>query len=134
MDALFDLLTKAADAIAHALSVIPAQAWAMLLGLLASALITQRAKFWIPLCWDARLRAFVCQAIAFWTAVIVVWLLWPTRAGLIGAGVIGIASPTLYAIAVRLIGKRWPDVRDLLSQDVRDAAAAEPVSTQRGEG
>ena len=38
----------------------------------------------------------------------------------IAGGIIGIASPTLYAITVRLIGKRWPDLRDLLSQDVRE--------------
>jgi hypothetical protein len=119
IDAILQTIGTAADTIAHVLSVIPMQAWAMLLGLAASALITQRAKFWIPIEWNPMLRTFLCQTIAFVVAVVVVWLIWPSVVGFVAAVCIGIASPTLYAITVRLIGMRWPALRDLLSQDTR---------------
>lgn len=47
------------------------------------------------------------------------FVLWPTVYGAFSACITGMAAPTVYAITVRLIGIKWPAIRDLLSQDVR---------------
>lgn len=101
------------------LSTAPLGFWTVLLSFFGSALLTQRAKFWLPIEWTERARALLTQSIAFWSALVITWLLWPTTIGLIAGGCVGIASPTMYAILVRVIGLKWPDLRDLLSQDVR---------------
>lgn len=117
MDWLLATINGIADAIAHVIAVIPMPAWAMILGLLASALVTQRVKFWIPDFGHPMLRTLATQTVAFWIAAIVTWLFWQTWAGAISGACIGIASPTLYAIFVRVIGIKYPGVRDLLSKD-----------------
>lgn len=117
---MIQLLADAWKLLMDVFTSAPLGLWTMLLAFLGSALITQRAKFWLPVSWDPYVRAALTQSIAFWSALGITFLLWPMRIGLIAGGIIGIASPTLYAITVRLIGKRWPDLRDLLSQDVRE--------------
>lgn len=120
MDWLIATMNSLADAIAHLVSVVPIQAWAMALALILSALVTQRFKFWLPDFGHPMLRTLATQAIAFWTALIVTWAMWRTLAGLLTGACIGIASPTLYAIFVRVVGVKYPDIRELLSKD--DAA------------
>ena len=107
------------DLLVYVIGTSPAGVWPLVLAFVGSALITQRVKFWIPFNWPGRVREALAQATAFWSAVAIVWLLWPTRSGLIAGVCIGIASPVLYAITVRAVGMRWPWLRDLLSQDVR---------------
>lgn len=108
------------DLVVHVFATSPAGAWPLLLALIGSALITQRVKFWTPFGWPQQARALCAQATAFVSALGIVLALWPTRTGIVAGICIGIASPVLYAITVRAIGMRWPWVRDLLSQDVRD--------------
>lgn len=117
---MIDFLRACWDLLVHIASTSPAGAWPLLLALVGSALITQRVKFWTPYEWPARSRALCAQAAAFISALAIVLVLWPTRNGIVAGICIGIASPVLYAITVRAIGLRWPWVRDLLSQDVRD--------------
>jgi hypothetical protein len=89
----------------------------MTLGLLASALVTQRVKFWLPDTGRPLLRTFLTQSVAFWTGAVITWMFWRSWAGAVAGMCVGIASPTLYAIFVRVIGIKFPDVRDLLSKD-----------------
>lgn len=114
-----DALRAAWDLCVHIMSTSPAGLWPLVLAMVGSALITQRVKFWTPMRWSASNRALCAQATAFCSALGIVIALWPTRHGIIAGACIGVASPTLYAITVRVIGMRWPWVRDLLSQDVR---------------
>ena len=113
------LLSDAWALLLRVLESAPLGLWTLVLACCTSALLTQRAKFWLPIRWSKASRLLLTQGIAFWSALAVTWALWPTRPGLIAGCCIGIASPTLYAVTVRLIGLRWPAIRDLLSQDVR---------------
>lgn len=117
---MIEFLTSAWNLALAIFNGAPLGMWTLLLAFLGSALLTQRAKFWLPIEWTPRTRAAVSQALAFWTAVAITWALWPVRIGLIAGACVGIASPTLYAVSVRLIGIRWPSLRDVLSQDTRD--------------
>ena len=117
---MIDLARQLWDLLVHVMSTSPAGAWPLVLAMVGSGLITQRVKFWSPMTWPAKSRALFAQLTAFTSALGIVWVLWPTPIGFVAGGCIGICSPVVYAIAVRLIGMRWPWMRDLLSQDVRD--------------
>ena len=114
---MIELLRNSWDLAVYVISTSPNGLWPLVLALIGSALFTQRVKFYIPACWPARMRTACAQGVAFMTALAIVLALWPTPNGLVAGFCIGLASPTIYAIAVRLIGLRWPAIRDILSQD-----------------
>lgn len=107
------------DFLVHVAATAPPAFWPLIVGLLVSSLSAQRFKFWLPLRWSVRKRALMTQAVAFWTGLGCTWSLWPDRYGMFCGVIVGIAAPTLWAIGVRLIGLKWPSVRDLLSGDTR---------------
>ena len=117
---MIEFLTSAWAFVLSVINGAPLGFWTLLLAFLVSALVTQRIKFWLPPEWSQRRRTAVTQGIAFWTALAVTWELWPEPIGLLAGVCVGIASPVLWAILVRLIGIRWPAIRDLLSQDTRE--------------
>ena len=116
---MIELLGSIWDLIVKILATSPAPLRTMTLALIGSALLTQWVKFYFPVEWSAKLRAFLAQNIAFWTSRAIVYLLWPIPEGFVAGACVGIASPTIYAITVRVVGLKWPAIRDLLSGDVR---------------
>lgn len=117
---MIELARSIWDFAVYVLATSPAGVWPLVLAMIGSGLITQRVKYWSPIEWPAKQRALFAQLTAFTSALGIVWILWPTPLGFVAGGCIGIASPVVYAITVRLIGLRWPWMRDLLSQDVRE--------------
>ncbi len=117
---IIEALKSGYDFFLHITSSAPPPLWAIVLSLLVSMVFTQWAKFWFPLAWPTRARAAFAQAIAFATGFGACTALWPTLYGGFVGVVIGCASPTLYAIAVRVVGIKYPSIRDLLSADVRE--------------
>lgn len=113
------MLREAFDFLVHVANNAPAGFWPLIVGLCFSALVTQRAKFYVRPELPERTRAFIAQTVAFVTGLGSTWSLWPDRYGFFCGVIVGIASPTLYAIVVRVIGLKWPAVRDLLSEGVR---------------
>lgn len=114
------------DLLVYVVGTSPAGLWPLVLAMVGSGLFTQRVKFYIPPQWPPHLRSLAAQGVAFMTALGIVLALWPTPTGLAAGFCIGLASPTVYAITVRLIGLKWPEVRDILSQDPEARPA--PVS------
>jgi len=108
------------DAFVHIVTNTPEGVWPMILAFLCSVLVTQRVKFYLPLDWHPEWRHLLTQGIAFWAAFIPGVLLWHSLSGLVAIACVGMASPTAYAIVIRLVGMRWPWLREYLSQDVRD--------------
>lgn len=105
------------DLLVYVIGTSPAGLWPLVLAMVGSGLFTQRVKFCFPARWPAHLRSLAAQGVAFFTALGIVLALWPTPTGLAAGFCIGLASPTIYAITVRLIGRKWPEIRDILSQD-----------------
>lgn len=102
------------DTIARAREIIPLELWAVLLGLLASWGAAQIAKAFVL---KARHRVAWTRVVAVLGALPTVLLIWPGR---IGAGValgVGLASPILWPVAMRLLGRWLPGARDALSGD-----------------
>jgi hypothetical protein len=112
-----EFLRECWDLLVYVVGTSPAGLWPLFLALLGSALFTQHVKFYIPSQWPPKMRSLAAQGVAFMTALGIVLALWPTPNGLAAGFCIGLASPTVYAVAVRLIGLKWPQIRDLLSQD-----------------
>ncbi len=96
----------------------PAAFWPCIVGLLFSALVTQLIKGVIYKDeWSQRAKANYTRLIAFLLGIGSTTFLWRNEYGFFCGAIVGCLSPFLYAVAVRLIGLRWPHYRDLLSQD-----------------
>lgn len=121
-----DFIRECWDLMVYVLGTSPNGLWPLVLAMLGSALLTQRVKFYIPERWAPKLRSLCAQGVAFLSALGIVLALWPTPTGLAAGFCIGLASPTTYAVAVRCIGLKWPEIRDILSQDPEARPA--PVS------
>ena len=107
------------DFLIHVVSTAPIAFWPMIVGFLMSAIGTQWLKFMLKEELNRHLRASLCALMAFVIGFSTTLVLWPTVYGAFAGMITGMAAPTCYAVCVRLIGIKWPAVRDLLSQDVR---------------
>lgn len=114
---MLTFLRESWDLLVYVISTSPSGLWPLVLAMIGSGLLTQRVKFYVPQTWPARLRSLAAQGVAFMSALGIVLALWPTPTGLAAGFCIGLASPTVYAITVRVVGRKWPWIRDLLSQD-----------------
>ena len=108
------------NAILNLIATAPLGLWTLVIAVVLSSLLAQRVKFWLPSCWPKMARTGITQLTAFFSAMFVTWALWPVPIGLFAGAIAGLISPTLYAITVRLIGLKWPDLRDVLSKDDPD--------------
>ncbi len=117
---MIDTAKSVYDFLNHVVQTAPTGFWPLIVGLLFSSLLTQHLKFYMPLSWPTRARASFTQAIAFASGLGATYALWRDEYGLFCGAIVGMVSPTLYAITVRLIGLKWPQLRDLLSADVRE--------------
>lgn len=109
------------SAVNFALNVIhnaPPMFWPLFLGWGVSAGLTQRVKFYMPLEWPSKLRAFIAQGVAFWTGALTVAGLWPDKYGVAAGVFVGIWSPVFYSVFVRVAIPQA--LRDSLSADVRE--------------
>jgi len=114
---VIQLIRDSWDAVLYVCTTSPAALWPLLLALAGSIVFTQAVKQWIPERWTYRQRRFTAQFVAFLSAVLIVLFTMPTRLVIIAGAIIGVASPVIYFVAVRLIGMKWPFVREWLSQD-----------------
>lgn len=108
------------DVVTHVVATSPLGFWPLVAGCLLSWGGTQWIKFWLPLRWSSRTRLGLCRLIAFGLGLGVTWLLWPTRAGIIAGVAVGTWAPFTYAIAARIVGWKFPALREEWSQDTRD--------------
>lgn len=108
------------NAILNLIATAPLGLWTLVIAVVLSSLLAQRVKFWLPSRWPKMGRTAITQLTAFFSAMFVTWALWPVPIGLFSGAIAGLISPTLYAITVRLIGIKRPDLRDLLSKDDPD--------------
>lgn len=106
---------------------IPRPVWAVLAGMLMAWAFTQRVKFLLDPELPAVKRARVTQVVAFLAGSLTTLLVWSVRDsglkaswdGVTVAALVGLWSPSSYWLLVRWAGKRYPELRDKLSQDVR---------------
>lgn len=112
-------MSAAWDFIVHLVQTAPPAFWPMIVGFLMASIGTQWLKFLLHEEMNRNLRASLSALIAFVIGFGTTFVLWPTVYGAFSACITGMAAPTVYAITVRLIGMKWPGIRDLLSQDVR---------------
>lgn len=92
---------------------------ALVLSMLISGGLTQLAKFSPSLnqAGDAVYR-FLVRVFAFLSAFVSCWALWPkadSAAGISAAVVVGLFSPTVYAVVVNVLVWKWPKLDAILS-------------------
>jgi hypothetical protein len=117
---MIEFLKACWDFLRHVTETAPTAFWPLIVGLLFSALLTQKFKFALPLSWPTRTRASITQAVAMLSGFGATYALWPTLAGAFSGAIVGMASPTCYYIFVRVLGTKYPVLRDILSADVRE--------------
>lgn len=100
---------------------VPRQAWAPVLGLLASWSLTQRLKFLLPAAWSAKAREVSVQAIAMVIAMVVTAVTWGLTDALawVAGLVIGLIAPAAWSVFMLLLGWWKPELRDRLSKDIK---------------
>lgn len=106
---------------------IPRPVWAVLAGMLMAWAITQRIKFLLDPELPAVKRQRFTQVAAFLAGALTTLLVWSVHPdglkaswdGVIVAALVGLWSPASYWLLVRWFGKRYPELRERLSQDVR---------------
>ena len=109
------------DTIAR-ISGLPQPVLAIFAGTLASWGITQRLKTMIPARWSAKAREVSTQAIAFAVGFLATFALFPATnfpASFFAALIVGLWSPALWNVLMLVIGWKWPDLRDALSNPRR---------------
>lgn len=122
-----------ADTIGGFLSMlenVPRPVWAIVAGILVSWGVTQRVKFLIDPNLARWRRHALVQRLAFLAAAATTLLVWSVHPnglraswdGVVAAVIVGLCAPLLWWVVIRLVGKRFPELRDRLSQDVRDDA------------
>lgn len=117
---MIDFLKSVYEFMLHITQSAPPALWAILVGVTFSALLTQKVKMLFPLQWSQRQRATLTQLVAIVSGFGSVWAVWSTTYGALCGAIAGMLAPTVYYVAVRVIGLRWPQIRDLLSADVRE--------------
>lgn len=114
------------DIAVHVLQTSPLGFWPLIAGCLVSWGGTQWIKFFLPLSWSARARLGICRLIAFGLGFAVTYVLWPELPGAIAGVIVGVWAPFSYAVAARIVGWKFPALREAWSQDTREPGNAEP--------
>lgn len=113
---MIQLIRDSWDALVHICETSPAALWPLLLALVGSIALTQVAKkLAIPASWSDLSKARTCQLIAVLSGMAITAFLMPTRLVLVAGFVIGLCSPFVYFVLVRVIGLKWPQTREWLS-------------------
>lgn len=111
----------------HVYASLPPEVGAMGLAWAVSVSITQPLKFLWPFHWHPKLRELLSWCLAFSTAFTTMVLLVPTNKGALLGLIVGIWSPVAYAITIKLIGAKFPLLKDILSGDVRGTLRGVPT-------
>lgn len=100
---------------------VPRQAWAPVLGLLASWALTQRLKFLLPAAWSTKARDVATQAIAFVVAIPITAITWGVADAMswMAGVVVGLIAPAAWSVFMLLLGWWKPELRDRLSKDMK---------------
>lgn len=112
-------MESAWDFALHVFTTMPAGLRAMLLGWALAITVTQPLKFLLPLRWEPATREMLARIVAFLVACSTVCIAMPTPTGLALGIIVGVWAPFFYWLLLRVLGDRWPRLRDALSGDVR---------------
>lgn len=123
-----DFAKSVFDFVLYVFSSAPTAMWPVPVGLIFSITATQWLKFFIPFEWTYRQRERAARSIAFWSGLICTWTIWalaePTFKQRVYGGfaalIVGMASPWVWRVSVLVCLRRYPWLRDKLSQDVRE--------------
>lgn len=98
----------------------PTEARAIILAILAGLFFTQWVKFQLPEMWSDDLHKRITRAIGTLLTSGICCMLWPIGMSpwFVMAGfslVTGLASPTIYWVAMKVIYRKWPWLNDMMS-------------------
>lgn len=114
---MIQLIRDSWDAVLYVCVTSPAALWPLLLALIGSIALTQVVKkLAIPPDWSDLATARCCQLVALLSGMAITAILMPTRVVMVAGFVIGLMSPFVYYIGVRIVGLKWPVTREWLSQ------------------
>jgi membrane-bound metal-dependent hydrolase YbcI (DUF457 family) len=105
---IIDFLSLASDARALAIAI------------LGGLFFTQFLKFQLPPSWSDQTHARSVRSISVVLTMAICWILWPRHelpvlAVIAFSLVAGMATPTLYWLAVKYAYRKWPQLNDMLS-------------------
>jgi len=80
--------------------------------------LTQWFKFYIPQAWTPLSRQTASRMVAMASGVATTYALDVTTRGIVSGLLVGLWSPYSFRAAMVLIGYRWPELREALSQDI----------------
>ena len=111
------------DTILHMLATVPDWVAPIAMAWLISVALTQALKASIGAIPDSH-RNLILRTVAASSAVVVCWALWsdtglPAGTGIVAGLAVGLWSPLSWAILTRVVGTRWPHLRDILAADGR---------------
>lgn len=117
------MIRSAWDLLVHMTETVPPWLPPVILSWLISVALTQAVKTGstdIP----AGRRNLILRAVAASSAIAVCWGLWADTGlspgvGFVAGLAVGLWSPLSWAILTRVVGKRWPHLRDVLAADGR---------------
>ena len=117
------MIRSAWDLLVHITETVPPGLPPVILSWLISVAMTQAVKAGsidIP----SHCRNLILRAVAASSAVAVCWGLWSDTGlsacvGFVVGLAVGLWSPLSWAILARVVGKRWPHLRDILAADGR---------------
>lgn len=114
---MITLLRDSWDLLTHIATTSPAALWPLLLALAGSITFTQIVKKLVmpPSCSDLATKRW-CQLVAILSGFVITILVMPTVAAVVAGTIVGAASPFVYYVSVRVIGLKWPQTREWLSQ------------------
>ena len=107
------------DFFLHVLSTMPVAVQAILLGWAVSITITQPLKFAMPLRWRPATRARIARIVAFLTAFLTCLIWDPVPFGAVLGFMVGVWSPGIYWLGMKIVNRQWPWLSDVMSGDVR---------------
>ena len=117
------MIRSAWDLLIHMVETVPPWLPPVLLAWLISVAMTQAVKAGSTDIPKGR-RNLILRAVAASSAIAVCWGLWADTGlspgvGFVAGLAVGLWSPLSWAILTRVVGKRWPHLRDVLAADGR---------------
>lgn len=88
--------------------------WAFLAGMVVSWGVMLRLRNWQCAVLSVQARQFIGHFTGFLAAVLVTWVVWPTKYGAIVGIAVGLFSPWSWELALLVIEWKWPKAAEKL--------------------
>lgn len=116
------MIRSAWDLLVHAATTAPVWVWPMLGAWVIAVGATQAIKqSWLREDLPPKVRHRATQLLAVVFALVASWTLWPAelhwKHGIAVGAAVGLWAPASYALAMKIVGHRWPWLRERLSGD-----------------